>query len=168
MESGGIWPNYWILTQFCCNFTLEDQNSIIILRKFLKQLVFPHFSLKLFLQSNKILTIWQNIVIINVCSIFSINQYNMKAVGNKNILRTFEPQNSIWIRTLSLRSNLDVLIRKRVYITMAVGRSVITSRFWEFRAKRRADFSYCPCPATILPLPTRTRLMQPCFTFRVQ
>ena len=113
MESGGIWPNYWILTQFCCNFTLEDQNSIIILRKFLKQLVFPHFSLKLFLQSNKILTIWQNIVIINVCSIFSINQYNMKAVGNKNILRTFEPQNSIWIRTLSLRSNLDVLIKKK-------------------------------------------------------
>ena len=40
--------------------------------------------------------------------------------------------------------------------------SVITSRFWAFRAKRRAEFSYCPCPATILPLPTRTRLMLPC------
>ena len=129
MESGGIWPNYWILTQFCCNFTLEDQNSIIILRKFLKQLVFPHFSLKLFLQSNKILTIWQNIVIINVCSIFSINQYNMKAVGNKNILRTFEPQNSIWIRTLSLRSNLDVLIKKK-------------------GCTAPAQLLYCPCPPT--------------------
>ena len=44
----------------------------------------------------------------------------------------------------------------------SVGPSVITSRFWAFRAKRRADFSYCPCPATILPLPTRTRLMLPC------
>ena len=44
----------------------------------------------------------------------------------------------------------------------SVRRSVITSRFWAFRAKRRADFSYCPCPSTILPLPTRTRLMLPC------
>ena len=44
----------------------------------------------------------------------------------------------------------------------SVGRSVITSHFWAFRAKRRADFSYCPCLATILPLPTRTRLMLPC------
>ena len=41
------------------------------------------------------------------------------------------------------------------------GRSVITSCFWAFRAKRRADFSYCPCPAPILPLPTRTWLMLP-------
>ena len=45
---------------------------------------------------------------------------------------------------------------------MSVGWSVITSRFWALRAKTRADFSYCPCPATILPLPTRTRLMLPC------
>ena len=41
----------------------------------------------------------------------------------------------------------------------SVGQSVFTSRFWAFRAKRRADFSYCPCPANILPLPTRTRLI---------
>ena len=44
----------------------------------------------------------------------------------------------------------------------SVRQSVITSRFWAFRAERRAYFSYCPCPATILPLPTRTRLMLPC------
>ena len=48
----------------------------------------------------------------------------------------------------------------------SVGRSVcplvITSRFWAFRAKRRAYLSYCPCPDNILPLPTRTRLMLPC------
>ena len=44
----------------------------------------------------------------------------------------------------------------------SIGRSIITSRFWAFRAKRRADFSYCPCPATILPLPNRTQLMLPC------
>ena len=43
----------------------------------------------------------------------------MKAVGNKNILRTFEPQNSIGIRTLSLRSNLDVLIKKKGVVILA-------------------------------------------------
>ena len=47
-------------------------------------------------------------------------------------------------------------------VSRSVGPSIITSRFWAFRAKGRADFSYCPCPATILPLPTRTRLMLPC------
>ena len=54
----------------------------------------------------------------------------------------------------------------RLYTSLSVHPSVcpsvITSRFWAFIAKRRADFSYCPCPATILPLPTRTRLMLPC------
>ena len=62
------------------------------------------------------------------------------------------------------------LVFSRVYATLyvtmsvrgSVRRSVITSRFWAFRARRRADFSYCPCPATILPLPTRTQLMLPC------
>ena len=43
-----------------------------------------------------------------------------------------------------------------------VGRSEITSLFQVFRAERRSVLSYCPCPTTILPLPTRTRLMLPC------
>ena len=63
----------------------------------------------------------------------------------------------------------------RLYVTMLVGwlvsqlvgRSIITSRFCAFRAKKRADLSYCPCPDAILPLPTGTRLMlsciRPCF-----
>ena len=51
----------------------------------------------------------------------------------------------------------------RLYTSLcwSVGWSVNTSCFWAFRAKRRADFSYCPCPANILP-PTRTQLMLPC------
>ena len=62
--------------------------------------------------------------------------------------------------------NVFSRVHATLYVTMSVGPSVgpsvITSRFWAFRANRRADFSYCPCPATILPLPTRTRLMLPC------
>ena len=51
----------------------------------------------------------------------------------------------------------------RLYTSLcwSVGWSVNTSCFWAFRAKRRADFSYYPCPAPILPLPTRTQLMLP-------
>ena len=36
------------------------------------------------------------------------------------------------------------------------------SLFSTFSGKRRSDLSYCPCPTTILLLPTRTRLMLPC------
>ena len=57
---------------------------------------------------------------------------------------------------------LYVTMSVRRSVGLSVGLSVITSLFWAFRAKRRADFSYCPCPATILPLPTCTRLMLPC------
>ena len=76
------------------------------------------------------------------------------------------------LRSLTKPSKVNIF--NRVHATLYVGRSVgqsvrwsvgpsvITSRFGGFRAKRRADFSYCPCPATILPLPTRTRLMLPC------
>ena len=52
----------------------------------------------------------------------------------------------------------------RLYTSLcrSVGPSEITSLFQVFRAERRSDLSYCPCPTTILPLPTRTRLMLPC------
>ena len=59
-----------------------------------------------------------------------------------------------------------------LYVTMSVRRSVgpsvrpkslrFASLFSAFRGKRRSDLSYCPSPTTILPLPTRTRLMLPC------
>ena len=56
-------------------------------------------------------------------------------------LRFFENQTSIFSR-----------VHATLYVTMLVrrlvGPSVITSRFWLFRAKGRADFSY------ILPLPS--------------
>ena len=61
----------------------------------------------------------------------------------------------------SLGANIIFLVAcTRLYTSLcrsvgpSVGPSVITSRFWAFRAKRRADFSYCPYPATILPLPS--------------
>ena len=57
----------------------------------------------------------------------------------------------------------------RLYTSLcrSVGRSEITlseitSLFWTFRAEWRSDLSYCPCPTTILPLPTRTQQMLPC------
>ena len=111
---------------------LEDQKSYIIFGKFLQKLVFSLFLIKWILQLDKIVTIWQNSVIFNVCSIFSIDWYNLIAVWNKNILRTFEPQNSIWIRTLSLRSNLDVLIKKKgcsrnKEVSSWVGRTLVLS-----------------------------------------
>ena len=61
-------------------------------------------------------------------------------------------------------------VHATLYVTMSVGpsvrpsvgRSEITSLFSAFRAERSSDMSYCPCPTTILPLPTRTRLMLPC------
>ena len=67
-------------------------------------------------------------------------------------------------------------VHATLYVTMSVRRSVCPSVgpsvgrkslrsksfFWAFRAEWRSDLSYCPCPTTILPLPTRTRLMLPC------
>ena len=49
-------------------------------------------------------------------------------------------------------------------VTMSVRRKLLRpkSLFWAFRAEWRSDLSYCPCPTTILPLPTRMRLMLPC------
>ena len=108
--------------------------------------MFPLFSLKFIFQLDKILTILQNIGIINVCSIFSINQYNIKAVRNKNILRTFEPQNSIWIRTLSLKQGiashpwLDRLVTRHVTAKIRLfsschvtGQKRKSSRHWSLR-----------------------------------
>ena len=80
-------------------------------------------------------------------------------------------QYCIYLLILYIKSNYGILfvfssVHATLYVTMSVrwlvgrlvGRSV---RFWAFRAKRK-DFSYCPCPATILPLPTRMWLMLPC------
>ena len=61
-------------------------------------------------------------------------------------------------------------VHATLYVTMSVRPSVgpsvrpskITSLFQAYRAERRSDLSYCPCPATILPLPTRTQLMLLC------
>ena len=52
----------------------------------------------------------------------------------------------------------------RPSVRPSVGRKSLrfASLFSAFRAERRSDLSYCPCPTTILPLPTRTRLMLPC------
>ena len=62
--------------------------------------------------------------------------------------------------TMSVRRSVGPSVSRSV--GPSVRRSVITSRFWAFRAERRANLSYCPCPDAILPLPTRTRLMLPC------
>ena len=51
-------------------------------------------------------------------------------------------------------------VRRSVY--PSVRPSEITLLFQVFRAERRSDLSYCPCPTNILPLPTRTRLKLPC------
>ena len=65
-------------------------------------------------------------------------------------------------------------VHATLYVTMSVRRSVrrsvrwsvcrseITSLFLAFGAEGRSDLTYCPCPTTILPMPTRTRLMLPC------
>ena len=63
-------------------------------------------------------------------------------------------------------------VHATLYVTMSVRRSVgpsvrrkslrPKSLFWVFRAEWRSDLSYCPCPTTIQPLPTRTQLMLPC------
>merc|ERR1712212_495733 len=50
----------------------------------------------------------------------------------------------------------------RLLVRPLVRPSEITLLFQAYRAERRSDLSYCPCPVTILPLPTRTRLMLPC------
>merc|ERR1712087_858143 len=47
-------------------------------------------------------------------------------------------------------------------VGLSVGPSEITLLFLAFRAERRSDLSYCPCPTTVLLLPTHTQLMLPC------
>ena len=53
--------------------------------------------------------------ICDIRNIFIVNIYNFILVKNKNMLKTIEPQKGFWIKTLSLKSNLDVLIKKKVY-----------------------------------------------------
>ena len=51
--------------------------------------------------------------ICDIRNISIVNIYNFILVKNKNMLRTIEPQKGFWIKTLSLKSNLDVLIKKK-------------------------------------------------------
>ena len=48
------------------------------------------------------------------------------------------------------------------HITAPAPSHTVMYCFCAFRAERRANLSYCPCPSAILPLSTRTWLMLPC------
>ena len=90
---------------------------------------------------------------------------NAVVYTNLLLLRLIDTLEMSWIPT---KRWLFSRVHATLYVTMSVGPSVrpkslcsalLFSVFW---AERRLDLSYCPCPTTILPLPTRTRLMLPC------
>ena len=67
--------------------------------------------------------------------------------------------------TVDSRCNIFLVACTWFYMSLCqsvIRPSVITLPFQAFGAEKRTDLSYCPCPTTIMPLPTRTRLMLSC------